>query len=199
MSTYTPSTNFAAKDALISGNPLKIVKGTEISAEFTSISSTFTSKPDITATTGSLIVPTGTTAQRDVTPAVGYTRVNSTTGLTEWWNGVAWLSSVNETSATGSVILASGTTAQRDGTPVAGYIRYNTTLSQPEVYNGTAWGSVGGGATGGGADTIFQLNSLVMTTNYTLPTGKNASLVGPLTVNSGVVLTIPSGQRMVVL
>ncbi len=30
MSNYTKSTNFATKDALASGNPLKIVKGTEI-------------------------------------------------------------------------------------------------------------------------------------------------------------------------
>jgi len=34
MSNYTKSTNFATKDSLISGNPLKIVKVTEINTEF---------------------------------------------------------------------------------------------------------------------------------------------------------------------
>lgn len=37
MTTYTKSTNFATKDALLTGNPSKVVKGTEIDAEFTAI------------------------------------------------------------------------------------------------------------------------------------------------------------------
>lgn len=106
---------------------------------------------------------------------------------------------VDKTSDTGSAVLPKGTTAQRDGTPLSGYLRYNTTIGKPEVYDGSAWGSVGGGATGGGSDTVFQENSRTVTTNYTLSTGKSASCVGPLTVNSGVTLTIPSGERLVIL
>ena len=37
MTTYTKSTDFAAKDALLTGNPSKVVKGTEIDTEFTAI------------------------------------------------------------------------------------------------------------------------------------------------------------------
>lgn len=37
MTTYTKATNFATKDALLTGNPSKVVKGTEIDAEFTAI------------------------------------------------------------------------------------------------------------------------------------------------------------------
>ena len=44
MSDYTKSTNFAAKDALNSGNPSKIIKGTEINTEFDNIASAVTSK-----------------------------------------------------------------------------------------------------------------------------------------------------------
>ncbi len=44
MSNYTKSTNFAAKDALNSGNPSKIIKGTEINTEFDNIASAITSK-----------------------------------------------------------------------------------------------------------------------------------------------------------
>ena len=44
MSDYTKSTNFAAKDALNSGNPSKIIKGTEINTEFDAIASAIASK-----------------------------------------------------------------------------------------------------------------------------------------------------------
>jgi len=43
-----------------------------------------------TSSTGSAVLPTGTTAQRDGTPAVGYQRWNTTTSSMEVWDGVAW-------------------------------------------------------------------------------------------------------------
>jgi len=49
MSNYTPSTNFATKDALPSGDPLKIVKGTEINTEFVNIQTAIATKLDISA------------------------------------------------------------------------------------------------------------------------------------------------------
>jgi cytoskeletal protein CcmA (bactofilin family) len=65
-------------------------------------------------------------------------------------------------SATNALKLNAGTTAQRP-TGAAGHIRYNSTLSQFEGY-GSAWGSLGGGATGGGSDTVFVENSDDVTT-----------------------------------
>jgi hypothetical protein len=103
------------------------------------------------------------------------------------------------TAATGSSIIATGNTAERDGTPAAGYFRFNTTLSKFEGYSGTAWGSVGGGATGGGTDEIFIENGQTITTNYTIPATRNAMSTGPITVNSGVTVTVSSGARWVVL
>ena len=94
--------------------------------------------------------------------------------------------------------LPVGTTAQRPGSPNSGMIRYNTTLSYFEGY-GTAWGKIGGGATGGGSDDIFFENGQVVTTNYTLTTGKNAVSAGPVTVDVGVTVTIPSGQSWVIV
>jgi hypothetical protein len=47
MSDYTKSTNFAAKDALASGNAAKIVKGTEIDTEFNNIAIAIATKADI--------------------------------------------------------------------------------------------------------------------------------------------------------
>jgi len=108
---------------------------------------------------------------------------------------------VVETSATGSAEIPSGTTAQRDVTPAAGYLRFNTTDSSFEGYDGSAWGAIGGGggATGGGGDQVFYENGQTITTSYTLTTNTNAMSTGPLTVNSGVSVTVPSGSRWVVL
>lgn len=103
------------------------------------------------------------------------------------------------TAATGSSIVAAGTTGERDGTPSAGFFRFNTTVSKFEGYSGTAWGSVGGGATGGGTDEIFIENGQTITTNYTIPATRNAMSTGPITVNSGVTVTVSSGARWVVL
>ena len=107
-----------------------------------------------------------------------------------------------KTSATGSSQVAVGTTAQRDGSPATGMFRLNTTTTGFEGYNGSAWGAIGGaggGATGAGGDEVFQENERVVTTNYTLSTNKSAMCVGPLTINSGVTVTIPSGERLVIL
>jgi len=64
MSNYTQSTNFATKDALTSGDPLKIVKGTEINTEFVNISVAIATKADLASPTftGTPSLPTGTTA-----------------------------------------------------------------------------------------------------------------------------------------
>jgi hypothetical protein len=51
VSNYTKSTNFATKDALSSGNPLKIVKGTEIDTEFNNIATAISTKADLASPT----------------------------------------------------------------------------------------------------------------------------------------------------
>ena len=62
MSNYTKSTNFATKDALASGNSLKIVKGTEIDTEFNNIATAIATKADLASPTftGTPTLPTGT-------------------------------------------------------------------------------------------------------------------------------------------
>ena len=61
MTDYVKSTSFASKDALASGNPLKIVKGTEIDIEFNNIAAAIATKSNgiDTALTG---IPTAPTA-----------------------------------------------------------------------------------------------------------------------------------------
>ena len=108
---------------------------------------------------------------------------------------------VTKTSATGSAEMPAGTTAQRDVSPSAGYLRFNSSDSSFEGYDGSAWGAIGGGggASGGGSDAIFYENGQTITTSYSITANTNAMSTGPLTVNSGVSVTVPSGSRWVVL
>ena len=48
--------------------------------------------------------------------------------------------------------------------------------------------------TGGGADKIFFNNGQTVTVNYSIPSGSNSGTFGPVTIASGVTVTIPSGS-----
>ena len=112
--------------------------------------------------------------------------------------GTATFSDDVTINTTGALTIPDGTEAERP-TAVTGMIRFNTDITQFEGYNGSSWSSIGGGATGGGADTVFFENSQTVTTNYTLTTNKNAVTAGPITINSGVTVTVPSGQSWVIV
>jgi hypothetical protein len=96
-------------------------------------------------------------------------------------------------SSTDAVLLPVGTTAQRP-TGASGYIRFNSDNTKFEGYNGTTWTSVGGGATGGGADQVFIQNGQTVTTDYTITTNYNAGTFGPVSINTGVTVTVPTGS-----
>jgi hypothetical protein len=115
------------------------------------------------------------------------------------FTGTATFSGNVELTGTGYLDLPVGTTAQRPGSPTSGMVRFNTSLVTFEGYNGTAWGAIGGGATGGGSDDVFYENGQTVTTNYTLTTSKNAVSAGPVTINSGVTVTVPTGQSWVIV
>ena len=102
---------------------------------------------------------------------------------------------VEATATTGQANLPSGTTAQRTGSPATGALRFNSTDTSFEGYNGTEWGSIGGGA----ADGIFYENDQAVASSYTIVAAKNAMTAGPITINSGITVTIETGGRWVVL
>lgn len=64
---------------------------------------------------------------------------------------------------------------------------------------GVKWAVAAAGATGGGSDQVFYNNDQSVTTNYTVPSGKNAMSAGPVTVNSGATVTVSSGSTWVVV
>jgi len=126
------------------------------------------------------------------------TTIGATTPASGAFTTLAASGNVSMTS-TGFMLIPAGTTAQRPVSPANGYMRYNTTTSQFEGYQGGAWGQLGGGATGGGGDEVFVENGVTVTADYTLTTGKNAESVGPIIINATKTVTVPSGQRWVIL
>ena len=131
-----------------------------------------------TQRSGNSYITTGTIITANITGNLGFSKVASV--------------AIDVSNRTDAILLPMGTTAQRP-TGANGMFRYNSTISRFEGYRDTAWGSLGG-ATGGGTDDAFYENTTTVTTDYTITTGKNAMTAGPVTINSGVTVTVPSGS-----
>ena len=58
---------------------------------------------------------------------------------------------------------------------------------------------ISAGATGGGSDEVFYENDQTVTSNYTITNGKNAMAAGPITINSGVTVTVGSGETLTIV
>lgn len=97
-------------------------------------------------------------------------------------------------SSTGAVTMPVGTQAQRP-TPAKGMFRFNDDTDQFEGYDGSAWGGISGAQAGG----AILTNKSTATASYTIASGENGLSVGPITVNTGVTITVSSGQRWLVL
>lgn len=61
---------------------------------------------------------------------------------------------------------------------------------------GLGWGGI---AAGSGPDGVFLENGNTVTTSYTISAGKNAVSAGPITINPGAVVTVPSGSSWVIV
>jgi hypothetical protein len=190
------SRNGSGTYSLPAGNP--VVTGTSISSTWAN-----TTLTDIaTALTGSLAADGQTTATGAL--KMGSQKVTGMAAGSVSGDAVEYTqfttAFVNPSfGGTGFILIPKGTTAQRPVSPVNGEIRYNTDTSQFEGYQGGAWGQLGGGATGGGGDEVFVLNSRVVTVDYSFPADKSAESVGPITINSGATVTVSSGERWVIL
>ena len=176
--------------------------------------------------TGQLKIPSGTTGQRSATPLSGMIRFNSTLNQYEGYTSYtgATISTITFVTTTATLTtdtphgLTTGNTVFITGTTPAAYsgtfvitVTSTTTftytmLSTPSgnatvmgSYTYGNWAQIGGGATGAGGDQVFVENGVTVTANYTLSTNKNAMSVGPITINSGISVTVPSGQRWVIL
>jgi len=95
---------------------------------------------------------------------------------------------INKTSSTQSIVL-------RGVGPTTG-VTVSAGSSAICAWNGVDFVKISGsgGATGGGSDQIFYENGQTVTTNYTLTAGQNAGSFGPITINSSITVTVPSGS-----
>ena len=150
------------------------------------------------AGTGAIALPSGTTAQEPASPVEGMIRYNSTTkqfeGYSEvasvpGWYSVGGSSISNDTSSTTAYypLFAHSTsgTAQVIYTSNTQYTFKPSTgeLIAPEVISSNG----------------FMINGTTVSTSYTIASGNNAFSVGPVTTNSGVSVTVASGQRWVII
>jgi hypothetical protein len=211
----------ATVDFASDANKTLTISNTNASQDARALFLNLTSSVSLT-TTRDLIVPAifknyivknGTTGGRSIrviVAGVGFTIPNGKTALV-YNDGtditcqfdyagdltVATLTSLGDGtfSGTGQVKLPAGTTGQRSGTPVNGMIRYNSSLSQFEGYGGGLWGGIGGAQAGG----AIMTNKDVASVSYTIASGENGLSVGPITVDSGVTITVATNQRWLIL
>lgn len=154
-----------------------------------------TNTPAVTASfvgTDAMLLPKGTTGQQP-TGVAGYLRFNTTTSQFEGYNGTAW-------SSVGGANITNDTSTSSNRYPLFADV---TTGAATTVYTSNAnylykpstgeLQSLELMATNG-----LVLNNATVSANYTIPSGYNASSVGPMTVASGITVTVTSGQRWLV-
>jgi hypothetical protein len=160
---------------------------------------------DSSTNSPALVDGTGTYGYAYFITVAGSTPLGSVTnwavGDIVYYTGSVWAKiggSSYQTRPTGSVITSKGTTAERDASPLAGYLRFNTSLNYWEGYDGVAWNPIGAIPSTPG-NPVFLSNDPTVNVSVTLPPSKNTMSAGPITVPSGVVVTVPAGSTWSVI
>jgi hypothetical protein len=159
LSNYTKATNFASKDALSTGNPAKVIKGTEIDAEYTAIASAISSKADSNSPT-----LTGTPLAPTASAGTSTTQIASTAFVA---------TAVAAAFPSGGIIIWSGSSASIP----SGWVLCNGSNSTPDLRDRFVVGAgstYAVGATGGSANAIVVSHTHTGTTTITDPGHKHS-------------------------
>ena len=146
MSNYTKATNFASKDSLSTGNPAKVIKGTEIDAEYTAIASAISSKSDSNSPTF-----TGTPLTPTASAGTSNTQIASTAFVA---------TAVSAAIPSGGIIIWSGSAASIP----SGWYLCNGSNSTPDLRDRFV---VGAGSTYAVAATGGSANAIVVSHTHT--------------------------------
>lgn len=146
--------------------------------------------------TSAITVAKGTTGQQPGSPTTGMLRYNTTTNQFEGYSGAspAW-------NPVGGSILSNDTSTATDQYPL---FANATSGAATTVYTSNA-NYLYKPSTGElkskyvNATSGIVVNSTTVDTTYTIASGSNGFSVGPVTVASGVSVTVASGQRWLVL
>ena len=208
MSNYVKLTDYAAKDALTTGNPLKLIKGTEINDDLNAVQTAVATKADLSSPDflGNPTAPTQTTgnnttrlantafvqqeldaAQAAVAITGGTIDGVAITGGTV--TGLATDLAVADggtgasTLAANAVLLGNGTSALQTVAP--------STSGNVLTSNGTTWASAAIPDSGLGFGQTWQAVTRVSGTPYTNSTDKPITIVGSIyTINSTLSISI---------
>jgi len=187
----------------------------------TAITGTLSVTQDASFTgTGEIVVPVGTTGQRSSLPTAGMFRYNATTGFYEAYSTVAGatISTITYVTTTATVTtstahgLSSSNVVTVTGATPSAYngtfaiivtdtTHFTYTMASDPAANASvvgsyvsgSWGQIGG-VTGLTANGVVYENGQTITSNYTMTTSSNGMSAGPITIDTGVTVTIPTGS-----
>lgn len=129
---------------------------------------------------------TGTASNVTGTVAIGNGGTGQTTKL-------AAFDALSPTTTKGDLIVSNGTNNIRLGVGTDTYVL----TADSTAASGIKWAAASGGGSNITSQGLWE-NNATISANYTIATGNNAMSAGPITINSGVVVTVPSGSTWVV-
>ena len=149
---------------------------------------------------GNIPTPQATQTRNVYTAASGQTTFG-TSGYTPGFvdvflNGIHLVNGTDYTASNGSEVVLTTGAASGDDVEIVAY----TTFEVANVQGGAGLYKGNNGETGNtttGAGNIFRINSQTLSTNTTIDTDENASCAGPLTLGTGVSLTINGNLTVV--
>jgi len=202
MSNYTQSTNFATKDALTSGDPLKILKGTEINTEFANIAIAVATKADTASPTftGTPVAPTASAATNTTQLAttafvqaafqilhpVGSIYINATNstnpgtllGFGTWTAFGQGRVAIGAGTGGGGTYTAGATGGNKDSTGLPSHTHTATVTESPHAHNYDGWSTYLDNGTFPGANAVARGNLTQTTATATTGITVSNSLTG---------------------